>query len=408
MNIILIIGILVVVAFFGGLLAKKLKLPLVTGYIIIGILLSLTHLIPRELITGTSDNPGLSIITDITLAIVAYLVGGSLNLKDLRKVGKDIAWITPFEAAGAWILVTLPLTFLCRFIIPGISNATLLNTYFPMALVLGAISCATAPAASVAIMHEYKAKGPLTTTLLAIIVLDDAIAVIAFAIAMGIAKPLTLGSNISLCQMLGTPVLYIIKSIGLGVIFGMGLVYMSRLAKRRGLSLVVVLGIILLCTGLANFLNVSSILANIVVGFVVTNMVKRKEIFNVIEGIEDILFVIFFTLAGMHFDFRVIKIAGTLALLITIFRCLGKLIGTRIGATIAHSPPKIKSYLGFGLFPTAGVAVGLVLLAGRSLTVIGNIMVNAILASVIINEIIAPPLTKYALFKSGEAKSHKV
>ncbi len=404
MDIILTTGIIIVIAFFGGLLAKKLKFPLVTGYIIIGILLSLTHLIPRELITGKPGSPGLSIITDIALAIVAYLVGGSLKLKDLRKLGRDIVWITPFQAAGAWILVTLPLVFLCRFIMPGISNATLLNTYFPMALVLGAISCATAPAATVAIMHEYKAKGSFTTTLLAIIVLDDAIAVIAFAIAMGIAKPLTLGSNISLYQMLGAPTLYIIKSIGLGVIFGIGLVYMSKLAKRRGLSLVVVLGVIFLCTGLANFLNISSILANIVVGFVVTNMVKRREVFSVIEGIEDILFAMFFTLAGMHFDFSVIKVAGILALLITIFRCLGKLAGARVGATIAHSSPNIKSYLGFGLLPKAGVTVGLVILAGRSFPVIGNIMVNAVLASVIINELIAPPLMKYALFKSGEAK----
>ena len=398
MNLVLAIGIIVVVGFLGGLAAGKLKFPRITGYIVVGILLSpsLLNIISQETVGN------LDIITDIALGFIAYLIGGSLHWENLRKLKESITWITLLQSLGAWFLVTLVLALLGYLIIP---TQTFWQTYFPMAFIIGAVSCATAPAATMAIISQYRAKGPLTTTLLAVVALDDAIAVIAFTIASGICQPLVNGaSNISFSQMLGVPFLHIVESVALGVVFAIALMYLSRLVRTRELLLVVVFGMLMLCAGVTSYLGVSSILANMVVGFVIVNKVKRQEMFFVVEEIEDVLFAMFFVLAGLHFDLSVLKVAGILALLIVLARCLGKYFGVRAGARISHAPDSVKKYLGLALLPKAGVTIGLVLLAAIEFPTFGALMLNAVLASTIINELIAPPLTKYAIFKAGEAK----
>jgi len=399
MNLILALGIIVVAGFMGSLAAEKLKLPRITGYIIIGILLSpsLLNIIHAETVGN------LDLITDIALGFIAYLIGGSLKMESLRGLGRSITWITLLQSLGAGLLVTLVLALLGHLIIP---SETFWQWYFPLAFIIGAISCATAPAATMAIISEYKAKGPLTTTLLAVVALDDAIAVIAFAIASGICQPLVGGVNSpSFYQMLGVPFLHIVESAAIGIVFGIALMYISRLVRTRELLLVVVFGVIMLSVGLTSYLGVSSILASMVVGFIIVNKVKREEMFLVVEEVEDVLFAMFFVLAGLHFDLSVLKVAGILALLIVLTRCMGKYSGTRLGARISHAPDSVKKYLGFALLPKAGVTIGLVLISAIEFPTFGTVMLNAVLASTIINELVAPPLTKYALFKAGEARA---
>lgn len=401
MNLILAIGIMVIVGFFGGTIAKRFKFPRITGYIIIGILLSpsLLNIIPA----ATIEN--LDIITDIALGIIAFLIGGSLRLGPLRKLERSIAWIAPFQSLGAWLVVTLLLAFLSPLILT-IPNATFSQTYFPMAFIVGAISCATAPAAIIAVINGYRAKGPLTTTLLAVVALDDAIAVIAFAIALGICQPLVIGTaGISLYQVLGVPFLHIAAAVVIGVLFGFALIYIAKLVRTRELLLAVVFGMIMLCIGVTNLLGISAILANMVAGFVVVNKARENGMFSVVEGIEDVIFAMFFVLAGLHFDLGVIQTAGILALLIVLGRFSGKYLGARAGATISHAGGTVKKYLGLALLPKAGVTIGLALLAKSAFPAFGAIMMNAVLASVIINELVAPPLVKYAIFKAGEAGS---
>lgn len=398
MNLVLAIGIMVVVGFLGGLAANRFKFPKVTGYIIIGILLSpsLLNIISR----ATIEN--LNIITDIGLGIIAFLVGGSLRLESLRKLRRSIGWITVFQSLGAWLLVTLLLAFLGPLILT-IPEATFSQTYFPMAFIIGAISCATAPAATIAVLKEYKATGFLTTALLAVVALDDAIAVMAFAIALGISQPLVSGAGgISFYEMLAVPLLYIAESIAIGIFFAFALIYIAKLVRTRQLLLVLVFGMIMLSIGISNLLGISSILANMVIGFIVINKVRGNQMFLVVEEIEEIIFAMFFVLAGLHFDLSVMKVAGILALLIVVSRYAGKYFGTRAGATISHAPDKIKKYLGLALLPQAGVALGLVLLAERAFPTFGAIMFNGVLASVIINELVTPPLVKYAIFRAGE------
>jgi Kef-type K+ transport system membrane component KefB len=410
MNSILAVGLLLVIGFFGGIIARKFKLPTISGYIIIGIGLSVFNIIPKELTNGD-----LSVIVEISLGIIGYLVGGSLNLGILKRFGKQIMVITCSQLMGAWILVTTLMAFLTPFIIKlAIPNPNFYQTYLPPAIVIGAISCATAPAATIAIIREYKASGPLTSTLLAVIAIDDALCIIAYALGLSVAEVLTIGSlsNISWLKVIMVPAIDIGGAIFLGTVLGFGMTYLIRFADTKKRLSVIVLGIILLCVGMAKILNISSILANMTMGFVVTNRIRPNEnAFEVIDEIDEIIFAMFFTLAGAHFDLGVMKEAGILSLLIVAGRCSGKYIGARIGATASHAPTVIRKYLGFGLFPKAGVTVGLALLAKQHLvfsgTGIGNIMISAILASVIINELIAPPLTKYALIKSGEAAELK-
>jgi Kef-type K+ transport system membrane component KefB len=399
-DLLLAIGIMVLVGLLGGLLSNKLKFPRVTGYIIIGIILSpsVLNLVSRATIER------LDIITHVTLGIVAYLIGASLRMESIRKLGRSIAWITPTQSLGAWLVVTLALAFIAPHV-TAIPGATFMNNFLPMALIAGAIASATAPAVTMAVIREYKARGPFTTTLLAVVAIDDAIAVIAFAIAAGVAQSLVTGSgSVSLYQMLAAPGLEIAISIGIGTALGFALVYLTRLAKTRALLLAVVLGMILLCTGLANFLGVSLIMANMAIGFIVANRVESSEPVAAVESIEEVVFNVFFVFSGMHFDSSIVRTAGILALILFGVRFAGKYLGTVIGARISRASEEVKRYLGLALVPQAGVALGLALLAQKILPTLGHLLFNVVLGSVIINEIVAPPLTKHAIIKAGEAE----
>jgi NhaP-type Na+/H+ or K+/H+ antiporter len=394
----LAIGVMIVAGFFGGKLAKKLKFPRITGYIVIGIVLSpsVLNLVSRSTIES------LSIVTSVALGIIAYAIGGSLRMQSIRKLGRSIAWVTIVQALAAWLIVTIGVFVLAPRIL-GVSQATVAQYYFPLAFIIGSIACATDPATILAITHEYRAKGPLTTTLLALVAIDDAVAVIAFAIAMGVAQSLMSGVTGSVQQMLVVPSLEIIQSIGIGTAFGFTLVYMTKLVKTRPLLLLVVLGMITLCTGIANQLGISLIMANMAIGFVVTNRLPEDEPFLVIEWVDELVFAVFFVLSGMYFDFEVMMAVGVMVLVIFGTRFAGKYYGARIGAKISHAPVAVKKYAGFALLPQAGVAMGLALLARNSFPVFGDIILNATLAAVIINQLVSPPLVKYGLFKSGEA-----
>jgi Kef-type K+ transport system membrane component KefB len=171
----------------------------------------------------------------------------------------------------------------------------------------------------------------------------------------------------------------------------------------RALLLVAIMGAILLGVGITEVLGLSVIMCNMVIGFVVANLAQRGEMFIIIDKIEDAVFVLFFVLAGLHFDLDVIRTTGIVALVITLGRFSGKYLGTTTGAAIAKSPFAIRKYLGPALLPQAGVAIGLALLAEEALPQFGSIILNATLAAVIINELIAPPLVKKAIISAKEA-----
>ncbi len=397
------LGLLLLLSYAGGKLANFLKAPRVSGYLVIGMILSPSVLgFFREGLVKEE----LTLITDIALAIIAFSIGGGLGLTKLRKLGRYILWITPIQAFGSFFVVTIFISlFLFLMHRLGVISSPFWAFYFPMVLVIGAISAATAPAATLAIIHEYKAKGPLTTILLGLVALDDGLTIIFFAFAITIAQSIVNHEAINLQNFLLSPIFSILISLFIGGLLGLCLRKLIRFVGRQGAMLGVMVGAIFLTSGLALSVEASPLLANMMLGFMVTNFVDHhEELFMVVERIEEPIFGMFFTLAGAHLNLGMMQTAGWLALLITLTRFGGKLLGTRLGARISRAPQVVKTYLGLALLPTAGVTVGLVLEANEIFgpTYLSELMVNAVLGSVIINELLAPFFVRYSLIKAGE------
>jgi len=396
------VGLLLLLGWWGGRAANALQLPRVSGYLVAGMLVSpsLTGLFSTQMVIKD-----FTILTDMALGVIAYSIGGSLVYDRLKRLGKNILWITLGQGVGAFVVtvaVVLPtLMWLSRFQGP---EYTYWSTYLPMALIIGAISLATAPGAILAIISELRASGPFTTVLLGVIALDDGLAIIFYALAATLAQALVNPGDASWMTTAGWPLAEITLSIFLGVAAGGYLKFMGRLIRRREALLMVILGTIFLIVGVAKLLHLSALLANMVLGFFVVNLERRHhDFFLVVEQIEEPLFGLFFCLAGAHLDIQVFGAAGLLIPVIMIGRMAGKQLGAWAGAAVSRAPDTVKRYLGLGLLPKAGVTVGLVLIAQDIFPLpVASLLVNAIIGSIILNELIAPPLVKYALVKAGE------
>lgn len=395
LNIVFAIGILLVIGYFGARFARKIKLPEVTGYIIAGILIGpgCLHLIPASIL-----EEGLSPIIDIALGVIAFLIGANLNIRKIRQVGKSILWITSLQAVGTFLIVTFAILAFSPFI------SKLLNTQasiLPFALVLGAIASATAPAATVAVVKELKAKGSLTTTLLAVVALDDALAIVIFGICNAIA---TTG------HLVITPFIEVVGALALGIIAGFILRLLSKYLKTAAGFLIMSLGMVCLVSGISIKFNLSLLLSNMAVGFIIANGLRRDLRYVLsLDNITPPLYATFFVLAGTFLRFTTLAKVGLLGLAFIVARVVGKTSGAALGGTISRAPQSIRKYLGIALLPQAGVAVGLVLAAEANpgFAAFGDIMINIVLASVAINEIIGPPLTAFALRQAGEARVEK-
>ena len=399
----LAVGLLLILGYWGGRAANLIKLPRVSGYLVIGILLSPStfNILNRQLV-----NEDLYVVTEMALAIIAYTIGGSLVIQELKRLGGMILWVTISQAVGACFLTTVVLVYTLPFItnLRG-PEYDLLQTYFPMALVIGAISVATAPGAVVAIVSELKAHGPFTSTLLGVIAIDDGLAIIFFALAATAAHFMMDPGAVPWIQTMGVALSEIAFSVLLGIVAGAALKFMARLIRRREALLMVTLGVIFVTTGIASVFKLSALLANMIVGFIIVNFETRyHDFFLVIEHIEEPFYGLFFGLAGACMDLRILRLTGLLAIIILVARIAGKQLGTWVAAKPCGAPENVKKYLGLGLFPQAGVSIALVLMAREIFHVpeVETILVNAVIGTVILNELITPPLMKYALVKAGE------
>lgn len=399
----LVIGLLLILGFFGGRLANKVGLPRITGYLAVGILFSpsVTGLVPRQIIFHD-----LHVVTEVALAIIAFTIGGSLEFRRLRMVGHHIGWITLFQAAGAFFITALVLYPVLAAVVhlPGPYGEP--RMLAAVALIMGAIAAATAPGAVLAIISELRAKGTFTSILLGVIALDDAITIIFYAVAATIAQNLISPGSASLLSMVSIPAVEIGLSLLIGSV-GAGLLYFSaRTIDRREAMLMVVMGVLTLVSSIAAMFHASALLANMVVGLGIVNVEHgHQDYFRVMEPMEDMVFGLFFTLAGAHIEIGVLKTAGVLALIFLAIRMVGKQLGVWAGVAVSGADRNIKRYLGLALFPQAGVTIGLVMLAQDIFPeYVGEVVVNAVLGSVILNEFVSPPLLKYCLRKVGDAK----
>lgn len=392
MDLLFLVGMGVALGFIGGKISNKLKLPAVTGYIIIGVFLGSSFFNILDL--NTLNRIG--IITDLALGIIAFVIGNELRLSILKKMGKIIITILFFESIATFVLVTI--------------GVYLLTRNMALSLILGSLGVATAPAGTFIVLDEYKAKGPVTNTLLAIVSLDDSIAIVIFSFAAAFAKHLVnidIEEKTTFLSNLQQPLIEIGGAIVLGLILGIVVSYIAKKLHNKRELLVIALAAILICTGLSNVLHFSSILANMVLGMVISNLFlfAGKRIFETIYDITLPVYIAFFVLAGAHLQIGLLPKMGLLGLVYILTRSLAKIGGASLGASLSKAEPNIRKYLGFGLFTQAGVAVGLAMIVAREFGFceeIAVITINTITATTIILEIIGPIGVKYVITKSGE------
>lgn len=385
MNILLSLAAAMAVGLAMTRLMKKIHLPNVTGYLIAGLLVG-----PYCLNwVGTGSFEALSTITSVALGFIAFSIGGEFKLSHIRQIGSRAIVITCFEALTAVVLVGAAL-ILFRFPLP-------------LALTLAAIAAATAPAATLMVVRQYKAKGPVTSTLLPVVAMDDAVCLMAYAICSAIARTLVAGQGMTLWSMFLQPVLEIIESLAAGFGIGFVLTLCLRFFKSRANRLSLMVASVFLGTALAELWGLSSLLVCMMIGAAMINLSNEAE--KVMEGCDrwtPPLFMIFFVISGAELDLGVVPSVGLLGILYLIFRSMGKYMGAFIGSALTHAAPTVRNYLGITLLPQAGVAIGMAQLAMTELPEYGPAIRAVILCGTLIYELIGPVLTKISLTRAGE------
>jgi Kef-type K+ transport system membrane component KefB len=387
------IGLILIAGLLMGKIITYIKLPEVTGYLLAGVIIgpSIFGLIPAE----AAHEFG--IISEVALGFIAYSIGSEFNFHHMKQLGGGIILITIFEALGAVILVDLSMIFI-------------FNQPLSFSIVLGAIAAATAPAATLMVIRQYKAKGPLVDTLLPIVAMDDAVCIIIFGISITIAKSLTtIGVQISLGKMIITPFLEIILALILGIGFGIILSIIANKANGPDQLLCITIAVLFLAVGLSVELDVSPLLVCMSIGAAVTNTVpNNKRVLSIIDRFTPPVFIAFFTIAGVELNIAVLKEVGLIGAAYILIRMIGKIFGAGLGARLANMPAVVQKYLGFTLVPQAGVAIGLAMVAETTLPAPhGSKIRTIILAATVVYELIGPLMTKIAIFKAGEVNNYK-
>ena len=384
------VGILLTGSYFMGRLAERIKLPAITGFILAGLLLgpSCMGLVHEHL------DEALAPITEIAIALIALMIGSEISRKMFRTIGKSIVIITIFQIFGVFTLVT--------------TGRVIAGMRLEFAAILGAIATASAPASTVAIIRELKAKGPFVDHLYGEVALGDAGSILLFASVVAIAGNF-LGSNVSLLRTISHSFFGILASLLLGAISGWILHLLTRKKRRINEVMIISLSLILLISAISNTLNMSSLLACMTAGAVMSNLSRNKHnILSSLDSISPPLFAALFAIAGTELSIAVLTSPNILLMggIFVLARAAGKITGVHIGASAAHADPLIKKYLGYGMLPQAGVAIGLVLFLDTMpyFTInheITTTLINIVLFSVFVNELAGPPLSKYAISRGS-------
>lgn len=404
------------IALFSGLilsrLAKLLQLPAVTAYLVAGVLIGPFCLgafgVEGLGFISLENVESYSIISDVALGFIAFSIGNEFRLKDLKQIGKQATVIGILQAVFTTLVVDAALIGL-HFMMPD-------KLPLPAAIILGAVASATAPAATLMVVKQYKAKGPVTQTLLPVVALDDAVGLILFAISFGIAEAIV-ASEISLVAIIVEPLLEVLLSVILGATMGLIFTFIERFFHSRSKRLAVSVAFVFLTVAISMIkFNIggvhvafSSLLSCMMLGTIFCNICDfSAELMDRLDRWTAPIYVLFFVLSGAELNLAVFKdyTVIIIGLVYIIFRCLGKYYGARISADIAKADPNVRKYLGITLFPQAGVALGMAMKA-MELGSIGSIVSNIVLFSVLIYEIVGPFLTKIALTKAGDIDPEK-
>lgn len=423
MNQILCIALALLVGLLSSRLMKVLRLPNVTGYLLSGIIFG-PFLLGKYI--GGWDEGKLSAvkwISEIALGFIAFTIGTSFKTSSLKAVGKRIVLITLFEALGGAIL-TIGGLFIARIF---------LGDQLPVSIILtlGAIACATAPAATLMVIRQYQARGPLVSTLIPVVAFDDAVALITFAVLFALSKAFAANGSVSAVEILLVPLIEIIGSLVVGTILGflvsLGCKFFKSRANRMIMvicAVLIIVGLSMLCTEnhwqiLGANLSFSPLLGCMMIGAIFINF--RSDAMRTIERVDQFtppLYMLFFVISGASLDITIFGSDSALIVVIVslvyiFFRCLGKYLGAFSSAKLTHSEPSVQKYLGFTLFPQAGVAIGLATTASQELAHLGlenqsSMILAVVLTATIIYELLGPVITKISLQKANEIPTTSV
>lgn len=410
------------IAMIAGLMLTRvlrlLKLPEVTAYLIAGIIVGPFVLgrlgvdydggkiwfgLSREMVDGSA----LKLVTSVALGFIAFSIGNEFRLSELKKIGKPAMVIGILQAVVTTAIVDIVLVVV-HFIVPDKFSLS-------AAIVLGAIAAATAPAATLMVVRQYKAKGELTSLLLPIVALDDAVGLIIFAVSNGIGLALQPGGTLSVVTILANPVIEIVLSLGTGAILGVILAYVAKLFKSGKNNVMLAITAVILAVGISKLeftfandvkIGFSSLLVCMMMGTIFCNLCKTSE--KTMDGTDKwtpVVFLLFFVISGAELDLTVFAdgVIVLIGLIYILFRCVGKYVGTFASCCLMKCSKNARRYLGITLFPQAGVALGMCAIAAETFqNGDGELIKSIVLFAVLVYEIVGPMLTKIALTASGD------
>jgi CBS domain-containing protein len=396
--ILLIIGFAVLAGSMGAGLFRRLRIPQVVGYIAIGVLVGRSGF--RIIDRATLD--ALEPFHFFALGVIGFMIGGELHREVFRRQGRQFLKILLGEGLGAFVVVTAAVTVLAWALTGDAATSAALG------IVLGAVSSATAPAATVEVLREYKTRGLLTTTVFALVALDDGLALGLYSVAASVAAVIVGAGGGSFLGSIAHAARMLLGAVALGAAAGVALNFAIRRVRERGKTLTAIVGMLALVLGLARLLDLEVILAAMVLGVTITNMAARRtnEAFQIMERFAPPIYVLFFVFVGAG-----LEVAGmppwmwAVAGVYVLGRSGGKILGARLGAAWADAPRRVRNYLGLCLFDQAGVAIGLAILARSRFgdaSPVGAAVFTIITASTFLVQIIAPPCVKLAAKRAGE------
>ena len=401
MEITLLLALILTIGFIIAKAGQAVRLPSVTGFIAAGILLGPSGL---NIITAEATSNQLRHFTQIALMLIAFGIGEHLELKRLKITAKTVLSICFTDTAAALFLVAGGI-FLVTWATGTGRPGWHAKDYLVLGLILGTVSIATAPGTILFITRECRAVGPMTTTLLQVVAVNNGLAIIFFGAALVLARQVVGAEQ----AVLGIIIIILAKisfSLLLGVATGLVIDFIIHRLVDRGEMLTAGLALLLLSGEMARFLKLSPLLVGIAIGFTIVNRDRRDvRLFRTLNAFEPPIYVLFFTLAGAHLDFTALKVAGWLGFTYFLLRFIGKVTGVYFGGGLAGAPLLVRKHLGVALVPQAGVAIGLVFLINGdpSLNLYATILTPTVLVGVLFAELVGPACTKYSLECSGEA-----
>ncbi len=385
------LGLIFILGLLSTRLTERVKAPAITAYILLGLVMgpSLLKLIPADILESSG------FISNIALSLIAFNIGQNFSRHTFRQIGVQVVVISVFEALGAFLLVIVALVMF-------------LNIPFHVALVFGAIAAASAPAALLMVVRETKAKGRFTDMLMGVVAIDDAWGLIIFSFSLAVARAMHLHLATSLTNVFIHSFLEIAGSVVLGVAIGAMFNVISRLLRNQTELLIFTLGAIFLTAGAALMLNLSVLLSALFLSaFIVNTNHESTKYFDILTTVDWPIYLLFFVLAGANLEIHLLPKLGMLGLTYLVIRVLGKMTGTYLGGLVSKMPSDIRNYLGLGLLPQAGVALGMALIVKDVFYDFGSLIFTTIAATTIIYEIVGPVVVRFALAQTGQIPAHR-